>query len=297
MREGKDFMNIKGIIPALVTPFDSKENVDYGALTELVNRLIAQGVGGFYACGSTAECFLLTEDERKNVLETVIQATDGRVPVIAHIGDIGAGKTAELARHAQAAGATAVSSVPPFYYKFSFDEIASYYETIAKAVDLPLIVYSIPAFSGVEINADNLKTIMDASGAKGLKYTSYNLFELDKIRRRFLDLKIYSGHDEVMLNALPIGIDGAIGSTFNVMAPKFIALKETFEQGDMAKAATMQGEINDIIELMIKVGVNPSIKYWLTKAGVSCGNCRKPFSPITDENAQLLDAFYSKVMG
>ena len=290
-------MNIEGIIPALVTPFDSKENVDYGALAELVERLINQGVGGFYSCGSTAECFLLTEEERKKVMETVIRTANGRVPVIAHIGNIGAEKTADLARHAQDVGATAVSSVPPFYYKFSFNEIAGYYETIANAVDLPLIVYSIPAFSGVEINADNLKTIMDASGAKGLKYTSYNLFELDKIRRRFPDLKIYSGHDEVLLNALPIGIDGAIGSTFNVMAPKFIALKEAFAQGDMNKAAVIQGEVNDIIELMIKVGVNQSIKYWLTKAGISCGNCRKPFSAITEEQAKLLDTYYSKVLG
>lgn len=86
-------MNIKDIIPALVTPFDSNEKVDYGALSELVNRLIAQGVGGFYACGSTAECFLLTEDERKKVLETVIQTADGRVPVIAHVGNIGLEKT------------------------------------------------------------------------------------------------------------------------------------------------------------------------------------------------------------
>ena len=289
-------MNIKDIIPALVTPFDSNEKVDYGALTELVNRLIAQGVGGFYACGSTAECFLLTEEERKKVLETVIRATDGRVPVIAHVGDIGVGKTTELAKHAQEAGAAAVASVPPFFYKFSFDEIAGYYESIAKAVDLPLIVYSIPAFSGVEITADNLQTIIDASGAKGLKYTSYNLFELEKIHRRFPDLKLYNGHDEVMLNALPIGIDGAIGSTFNVMAPKYIALKKMFEKGDMKTATAMQGEINDIIEVMIKAGVNASIKYWLAKAGIPCGNCRKPFAPVSPEYAKLLDEYYSKVM-
>lgn len=290
-------MNIKGIIPALVTPFDSNEKIDYGALSELVNRLIDQGVGGFYACGSTAECFLMTDDERKKTMETIINTTAGRVPVIAHIGNIGVGKTAELAKHAEAAGATAVSSVPPFYYKFSFNEIATYYEGIAKAVDLPLIVYSIPAFSGVEITADNLKTIIDASGAQGLKYTSYNLFELEKIHRRFPELKLYNGHDEVMLNALPIGIDGAIGSTFNVMAPKFIALKETYEKGDMVTATAMQGEINDIIEVMIKAGVNPSIKYWLNKAGISCGDCRKPFAPVAPENKKLLDSYYSKVMG
>lgn len=290
-------MNIKNIIPALVTPFDSNENVDYGALSALVERLIAQGVSGFYACGSTAECFLLTDDERKKVLETVVETTNGRVPVIAHVGNIGTAKTVELAKHAQAAGASAVSSVPPFYYKFSVDEIAGYYESIAKVAELPLIVYSIPALSGVEITVDHLKTIIDASGAKGLKYTAYNLFELEKIRRRFPDLKIYNGHDEVMLNALPIGIDGAIGSTFNVMAPKFIALKETYEKGDLQTAATMQAEINDIIEVMIQAGVNPSIKYWLEKAGIPCGNCRKPFAPICSEHAKLLDTYYSKVMG
>lgn len=290
-------MNIKGIIPALVTPFNNSDKVDYGVLKDLVNKLIDQGVGGFYACGSTAECFLLTEEERKNVLETVIKAADGRVPVIAHVGNIGTEKTIQLAKHAEAAGAAAVSSVPPFYYKFSFNEIAGYYEDISKAVDLPLIIYSIPAFSGVELTADNLKTIIDASGAKGLKYTSYNLFELDKIHRRFPELKLFNGHDEVMLNALPIGIDGAIGSTFNVMAPKYIALKKAYEAGDLATAKALQGEINDIIEVMIKAGVNQSIKYWLGKSGLECGECRKPFSPVAAEHIPLLDSYYSRVMG
>ena len=290
-------MDLKGIIPALVTPFDSNEKVDYGALSELVNRLLDQGVGGFYACGSTGECFLMTEDERKKSLEAIVKTTNGRVPVVAHVGNIGTEKTVELARHAEAVGADAVSSVPPFYYKFSVDEIAGYYAGIANAVDLPLVVYSIPALSGVEITVDNLKTIINASGAKGLKYTAYNHFELEKIRRRFPELKIYNGYDEVLLNALPIGIDGAIGSTFNVMAPKYIALTAAYEKGDIATAAAIQREVNDIIELMIKVGVNSSIKYWLTKAGISCGNCRKPFLPITEENAKLLDSYYSKVMG
>lgn len=285
-------MNINGIIPALVTPFDSNGKVDYGALKELVNYLIEKGAAGFYACGSTAECFLLTEEERKQVLETVIRTTDGKIPVVAHIGDIGTAKTIELAKHAQASGATAVSSVPPFYYKFSFDEIAGYYADIASAVDLPMIVYSIPAFSGVEITADNLKTILDASGAKGLKYTAYNQFELEKIRRRYPDLKIFNGHDEVFLNALPIGIDGAIGSTFNVMTPKFLKLKALYNSGNMVAASELQGEINYIIEVFIQAGVNQSIKYLLTKEGISCNDCRKPFAKITPLLAEKLDAIY-----
>lgn len=285
-------MNIKGIIPALVTPYDSNGKVDHGALKELVNYLIEKGAAGFYACGSTAECFLLTAEERKQVLETVIRTTDGKVPVIAHVGDIGTTKTIELAKHAQASGATAVSSVPPFYYKFSFDEIAGYYADIASAVDLPMIIYSIPAFSGVEITADNLKTILDASGAKGLKYTAYNQFELEKIRRRYSDLKIFNGHDEVFLNALPIGIDGAIGSTFNVMTPKFLKLKALYDSGNMVAASELQGEINSIIEVFIQAGVNQSIKYLLTKEGIPCNDCRKPFTKITPMLAEKLDAIY-----
>ncbi len=289
-------MNFSGIIPALVTPFKENGDVNYGALKELVNSLIAKGVGGFYACGSTSECFLMTAEERKKVLETVIKTTDGRVPVIAHVGDIGTDKTADLARHAKEIGASAVSSVPPFYYKFSFDEIAGYYEDLAKAApDLPLIIYSIPAFSGVEITADNIKTILDASGAKGLKYTSYNLFELEKISRRYPELMLFNGHDEIYCNALPIGITAAIGSTFNVMPQKYMEIKKYFEAGNMEGAAQKQREANEIIEAMIKVGVNASVKYFLTKSGIPCGDCRKPFAKITPSQAEYLDGIYDKV--
>ncbi len=287
---------ITGIIPALVTPFDSNSNVDYGALYELVNVLIEKGASGFYSGGSTAECFLLHDEERKAVLDTVIKAVDGRVPVIAHIGNIGTEKSAELARHAAAAGATAISSVPPFYYKYTLDEIANYYEDLSNAAELPIIVYSIPALSGVEITADNLGVILNTANVVGLKYTSYNLFELEKIRRRYKDLLLFNGHDEIYCNALPIGISGAIGSTFNVMLPKFKKLTEDFHAGNLETASTRQAEINEIIETMIKIGVNPSIKYLLTKSGIPCGDSRKPFQPISKESKELLDLIYQRVV-
>lgn len=290
-------MNIKGIIPALVTPFDENYQVDYDALKVLVERLIVQGVGGFYACGSTAECFLMTDEERKKVLETVIKAANNRVPVIAHIGNIGSEKSCELARHATEAGASAISSVPPFYYNFSFDEITSYYADLSKASELPLIVYNIPAFSGVEINAENLQKIIDYSGAKGLKYTSYNLFELERIRRAFPDIKLFNGHDEVYSNALPIGIDGAIGSTFNVLAEKFISLGRLYEENDMDAVSAKQHELNEIIDVLIKVGVNAGIKYWLTKSGIPCGDCRRPFAALTEDKKALLDQYFNRICG
>ena len=149
---------------------------------------------------------------------------------------------------------------------------------------------------GVEINADNFKTIIDASGAQGLKYTSYNLFEMEKISRRYPDITIFNGHDEVYLNAMPAGATAAIGSTFNVMLPKFLKLEELYKEGKMEEAIKKQGEINDVIEAMIKVSVNGSIKYWLTKSGIPCGDCRKPNIPLTAEQKAFLDGIYEKVI-
>lgn len=289
-------MEIKGIIPALVTPYDSNNNVDYGALKALVERLVNQGVGGFYACGSTAECFLLNDDERRKVAETVIRAADGRVPVVVHVGNVSTQKAMDFAKHAEECGASAVSAVPPFYYNFSSEEICGYYHDISSVTQLPMIIYSIPAFSGVAITANSLSSIMENCNVHGLKYTSYDLFELDRISRSFPKLNLYSGHDEVFCNALPIGLSGAIGSTFNVLAPQFIKLQEKFMKGDVKGAAEDQKEINKIIDTLISCGVIHSVKYLLGKKGIHCADSRKPFSKLKPEQMQLLDGIVEQLI-
>ena len=289
-------MNIQGIIPALVTPFNEDYSVNYQALRSLVNRLIGQGVGGFYVCGSTAECFLLSDEERMKVMEVVTEETNGRVPVIAHVGNISADTAVKYARHAADCGVSAVSSVPPFYYKFGLDEIGDYYARISDAVDLPLIVYSIPAFSGVTVTADNLDKITGMCNAAGLKYTSYDLFELDKIHRKYPELKLFNGHDEVYLNALPIGLTGAIGSTFNIMPHRYMSIKEAYESGDLKRASKLQAETNEFIQVLIQTGVNQGVKYLLTKSGISCGNCRAPFAVLSEDKKELLDSIYDRVL-
>lgn len=288
-------MKIRGIIPALVTPFNEDWSVNYSALRALVNRLIKNGAGGFYVCGSTAECFLLSDAERMKVMEVVTEETNGRVPVIAHVGNISTATAVQYAKHAASCGVSAVSSVPPFYYKFSLEEIGDYYAGISDAVDLPLIVYSIPAFSGVAVTADNLEQITGRCNAAGLKYTSYDLFELEKIHRKYPDLKLYNGHDEVYVNALPIGLAGAIGSTFNVMPHRYISIKNAYERGDMNKASVLQAETNELIQTLINTGVNAGIKYLLTKSGIPCGDCRPPFAKLDESKRKLLDEIYDRV--
>lgn len=283
---------LRGIIPALVTPFDKNNKVDHGALRALVEHLIGKGVNGFYACGSTGECFLMTEEERMETAKTIIEATRGRVPVAVQVGNIATDSAVRLAKQAAADGADYISSVPPFYFQFSLDEIARYYATISETTDKPMIIYNIPAFSGVSLNTKNMKTITDNCDVWGLKYTAYDLFELEKIRRAFPELNIFYGHDELFLNSLPIGTSGAIGSTFNVMPERYQEIKKAYEAGKMEEAGKMQSEVNKAIEAMISCGVMPSIKYILSKQGIPCGDCRQPFSKVTEEQKALLDVYF-----
>ena len=119
--------NLKGIIPALLTPFTDDNRVNHPVLRELVRLNLEKGVCAFYVGGSTAETFLLSAAERKAVLETVIDETAGRCGVIAHVGAISQDTAIDLAAHAAKAGADAISAIPPFYYPFTFQEIKSYY--------------------------------------------------------------------------------------------------------------------------------------------------------------------------
>lgn len=285
----KRSMNISGIVPALITPFTEGGEINLKELKKLANMLIEEGANGFYVGGSTAECFMLKDEERKNILEAVMEEVNGRVPIIAHVGAIWAEEAADLAKHAKNCGVAGISSVPPFYYNFSFEEIVAYYKIITEAAQMPVMIYNFPAFSGVSINADNIGKIMDACQVGGLKYTDYNLFELEKIRRKYPELPIMYGHDELLLNALPIGINGAIGSTFNAMTPKYHRILKAYNEGNLVEASKIQHEANTIVEALVKVGVFRGIKYLLGKKGIECGICRKPFRELTTVEKEILD--------
>ena len=118
--------DLRGIYPALPTPMNGDGAVNYAALQGLVDFVIAQGVDGVYIGGSTAESFLLTEDERKKIAETVLAQAAGRVKAIVHTGAGGTDAALRLSKHAKANGADAISSVPPIYFKYTTDEVIAY---------------------------------------------------------------------------------------------------------------------------------------------------------------------------
>lgn len=288
--------NMRGIFPALLTPFTKANKIDEVAVQKLIQMNINKGVDGFYVGGSTAEAFLLSLDERKYLLDIVMQETKGKCAVISHIGCISTDQSIELGKYAEEAGADAMSSIPPFYYNFSFAEIKSHYFDIVNAVNLPMIIYNFPAFSGVTLNIGNIKDFLSDSRFIGVKHTSNDFFSLERFKTNFPGILVYNGFDEMFMAGLSMGADGGIGSTYNFMAEKFINIRKLFIEGKINEAQNIQIEVNEVIQVLIKVGVLPGEKEILSQMGIEFGECRKPFRKLMDEDKKLIKEVMKKFL-
>lgn len=281
-----------GVYPALLTPFETDGSVNYKALKKLVRFNLDKGVKGFYVCGSTSEAFLLTPDERKNILETVLEENNGRGNIICHVGQIGESFAVDLAKHAKKAGADAISSVPPFYYGFTFDEIKSYYFHLADT-GLPVFIYNF-SVGGAKLTTENVKEFLADKRFMGVKHTSSDFYMLERLKAFRSNAVVFNGYDEMFLSGLVAGADGGIGSTYNFMAEKFIAIEKLFRAGDIKAAQAEQRKANNIIEALIRTGVMPGEKVLCRHLGLDLGVCRRPFGALSDEQEKMLIKVYEE---
>ena len=278
----------KGIFPALLTPFDGQDRVDTEVLGRLVDYNLQKGVDGFYVAGSTAEVFLLDAKERLAVMEAVSSRAGGKCTLIAHIGCISTKQAIEYAREAKEMGYDAISSVAPFYYKFSFEEIRRYYFDIVDAVDLPMLIYNFPAFSGVNLTTDNIREFLADDRFLGVKHTSSDFYALEQFKAGFPDKVVYNGYDEMFLAGLSMGADGGIGSTFNFMAEKYIEIRRLFQENDISAAQALQREVNTILRALVEVGVMQGEKAIMEGLGFPLGQTRSPFAPLSGAQKEKL---------
>jgi N-acetylneuraminate lyase len=276
---------IGGVLPALVTPFDENEAVDEGRTRAIVDFLIGRGVNGLYVTGSTGEAFMMSPDERKRVLEVVIDEVKGRVPVIAHVGAISTHLTIDLARHAEKTGADALSSVPPFYWGFSQDQIVSYYTDVTASTGLPMCAYNVP-LAGL-FGFDMIKRLAEIPGVEGIKYTAPTHHDIMRIKAEIgPDFVIYSGADEMAMSGLAFGADGIIGSFYNNIPEIYLALYAAVRAGDMAKAKALQEVGNAVIFFSLARNPIAAIKRTMAWQGADAGYCRKPFGNFYDQAAE-----------
>lgn len=282
----------KGIFPALVTPYNDKGDIHEDSLRSIVRMNLEKGVKGFYVNGSTAESFLLHMEERKRMIDIVTNEAKGQATIIYHVGSIRTDDSVEMAKYGEKLGVDAISAIPPFYYQFSFEEIKEYYQTIIESVNVPMILYNFPANSGVKISMEHFYQLLEDERIIGVKHTSMNLFELERFKHKGKIL--FNGHDEVFLAGLTMGADGGIGSTYNLMAEKFIQIYHLFLENNIQESTKIQIEANNVIEALVKVGVNQGIKYGLEKMGIVCNGCREPFKRLKEEEMRYLDHIFKE---
>lgn len=278
-----------GIMPALMTAFN-ENGVDTAKVTALTKVLADAGVHGLYVGGSSGEMILMTEDERKVLLETVMASVGDRLTVIAHVGTTSTAGSLALARHAEKCGAKAVSSVTPLYYKYGFREVKHYYERLAAETSLPVIIYNIPVLTGTTLSTDQLSEILSIPNVGGMKFTSSDFFQLERIRSAFPDKVFYNGSDEMLLSGLAAGADGGIGSTYNVQPKTILAVYNAYMANDARGALAYQAKANRLIAEVLKYGVLPSCKMLLKLNGLDYGECREPFLPLDGEAIKALSA-------
>ena len=262
----------KGIIPAMVTPITADGKINTEALRKLTNYLIEGGVHGLFPVGSQGEFYALTFEEKKKVLEVVVDETRGRVPVYAGTGAITTREAVALTKMAESVGASAVSVITPFFVHPSDAELLEYYTAVAKSTRLPVLLYNNPGRTGVNISADFVVKASKVDNIVAIKDSSGDLtLTAEYIRRTGETFSVLAGRDTLIYGTLCYGGKGAIAATANV-APKIIVeIYEAFMAGDMKRSLEAQFRLAPL-RLAFDLGTFPVvIKEALTLIGIEAG--------------------------
>lgn len=245
---------LDGVMPAMVTPFDERGEVDLGATESVVERCIEAGVDGLSILGSTGEFPHLSTGERREFAERVIELVDGRVKVVVGVGSSSTREAVELARHAGQHGADATLCVPPFYFKVGEKALFRHFATVARATELPLLVYNFPMLTGVDLSPKLIARLAsELPNVAGLKDTvtehAHTLEVLGEIKPAHPEFSVLVGFEEQILPNLLAGGDGAISGLANVAPELFVGLVRAFRAGDLEEAADRHRRILALLRL------------------------------------------------
>lgn len=276
--------DLKGLYSALLVAFDEEGNVDEKGLREIVRYNIdIMKMDGLYVGGSTGENFMLSTEEKKNIFRIAKDEAKDSIALIAQVGSVNLKESVELAKYATELGYDAISAVTPFYYKFSFEEIKHYYETIIADVDNRMIIYSIPFLTGVNMNVAQFGELLANPKIVGIKFTAADFFLLERLRKAYPEALIFAGFDEMLLPATVLNVDGAIGSTYNVNGLRARQIFDLARDNRIEEALAVQHVTNDLISDILDNGLYGTIKLLLEEEGVHAGCCRQPMGAYTDE--------------
>lgn len=300
---------LRGVVPPVCTPLDSRGEVDTTSLARLVDHLVDGGVHGLFALGSTSEVAYLTDEQRATVLETVVNAADGRVPVLAGVIDTTTARVIEHAKAAAATGADALVATAPFYTRTHEKEIAGHFRRLRATVDLPLFAYDIPVAVHSKLAPGMVRALAEDGTLAGLKDSSGDEGGLRRLLIQFGGrdgraqgtaprFSVLTGSELTVDAALLAGVDGVVPGIGNVDPAGYVRLYEAARAGDWTLAAKEQEQL---VELFGMVDVGPeadmgrsssalgSFKAALQLLGIiECGDTAFPQIQLSAESVALV---------
>jgi len=275
---------MKGVYAAIVTHFDADLQVDHDAVAAEVKRLIAEGVHGIVPNGSVGEGGSLTREERREVIETVVAAAGGRAPVCVGISAPTAEQAAVYARDAVGAGADGAMILPPLLYRADERELVEFFGSVARATELPLMVYNNPVGSGTDLHPELLALLArEVPAITAFKETSGDARRIAELVNLCPEVDVMVGGDDWALEGLCAGAVGWISGVVDVLPAQSVRLWELCLAGDLQAARSLYADLLPLARLDMTPKLVQYFKAALDELGLGGGPCRPPRLPLTDQ--------------
>lgn len=282
----------KGIIAPIITPMNEDESVNEKELRNQVNRLIKAGVHGIFTFGTNGEGYILSEKEKELILDVVLEEAAGRVPIYAGTGCVSTKDTIRMSEMAKKSGAAILSVITPYFAKASQEELYEHFLAVAKAVDLPMILYNIPDRTGNALLPETVAKLAEVDNIIGVKDSSGNfdniLQYIEKTRNK--DFAVLCGNDSLILKSLMAGGTGAISGCANVFPHNMVRIYDNFIENHMDKANEYQNNVNSFRACFQYGNPNTIVKTAVAMLGYPVGKCRSPFNQVLTEGIKAIEA-------
>ncbi len=294
---------IKGIIVPIVTPMTEAEEINTDELRNQIERMISAGLHGIFVFGTNGEGYILSEKEKKEVLNACIDQVHGRVPGYAGTGCISTAETIRMSKWAAEAGADVLSIITPSFAAASQKEMLTHYRKIADSTDCPIVLYNIPARTGNALAPATVKELSKVPNIVGVKDSSGNfdnILQYIEVTREREDFAVLSGNDSLILWTLLAGGKGGIAGCANVFPENMVAIYEHFVKKELTLAQEAQDAIRPFRNCFRYGNPNTIVKAAVAMLGQPVGKCRSPFNDLSDEakaaiKKVLIDFYHGEV--
>lgn len=292
---------IKGIIAAMQTAMHEDGSINEKEMRKQINRQIDAGVDAVFCLGTNGEFYIMNEAEKIHVMEIFVDETAGRVPVYAGTGCISTKDTIALSKKAKEIGVDVLSVITPYFAAINQEELYQHYASLAESVDLPIVMYNIPARTGASIAPSTVgKLAKDFANILGIKDSSGNFNNILQYIEETKDAKfsVLSGNDALILWTLFAGGSGGITAIANILPTVMVSIYQNYLKGDIEAAKTAQSSIAPIRECFKYGNPNSIVKCATNLIGQPVGQCRKPFGVVSKDAKKaimdVIDTYYSQ---